>query len=116
MKFTRAKHLVVQFPVNIDLVEKKISFLTFIKTYRERRAEMLLLWNVIRRIKNFKSNDIAVCVGKSRLITSEIEWFATRNANVLDLDEGNIAISHYEQHFKICEANLSSVFEGMEGA
>ena len=66
--------------------------------------------------KNFKANVSAGGTGKSFPITPEIEWLATQTANVLNLDVAGIDLLFDEQHFKICEANSSPGFEGLEGA
>ena len=66
--------------------------------------------------KNFKANVSAGGTGKSFPITPEIEWLATQTANVLNLDVVGIDLLFDEQHFKICEANSSPGFEGLEGA
>ena len=47
-------------------------------------------------------------------ITPEIEWLATQTSNILNLDMAGIDLLFDEDHFKICEANSSPGFEGLE--
>src|SRR5690625_844887 len=47
-------------------------------------------------------------------ITPEIEWLATETSRVLDLDIAGIDLLFDGDHFKICEANSSPGFEGIE--
>lgn len=65
---------------------------------------------------NFKANVSAGGVGKTYPITPEIEWLATQTANVLGLDVAGIDLLFDQEHFKICEANSSPGFEGLESA
>ncbi|WP_105264365.1 ATP-grasp domain-containing protein [Pseudoalteromonas sp. T1lg76] len=65
---------------------------------------------------NFKANVSAGGTGSLYAITPEIEWLATQTANALDLDVAGIDLLFDEQHFKICEANSSPGFEGLEQA
>lgn len=65
---------------------------------------------------NFKANVSIGGTGKSHPITPEIEWLATQTANILGLDVAGIDLLFDEQHFKICEANSSPGFEGLESA
>lgn len=62
----------------------------------------------------FKANMSAGGTGKEHPITPEIEWLATQTSNVLGLDVAGIDLLFDEQHFKVCEANSSPGFEGME--
>lgn len=66
--------------------------------------------------ENFKANVSAGGVGKLYPITPEIEWLATQTANVLGLDVAGIDLLFDQEHFKICEANSSPGFEGLESA
>lgn len=65
---------------------------------------------------NFKANVSAGGSGKPHPITPEIEWLATQTANVLGLDVAGIDLLFDQEHFKICEANSSPGFEGLESA
>lgn len=47
-------------------------------------------------------------------ITPEIEWLATETSRVLNLDIAGIDLLFDGDHFKICEANSSPGFEGIE--
>ncbi|KZN40900.1 ATP-grasp domain-containing protein [Pseudoalteromonas luteoviolacea] len=66
--------------------------------------------------ENFKANVSAGAKGKPHPITPEIEWLATQTANVLGLDVAGIDLLFDQEHFKICEANSSPGFEGLENA
>lgn len=64
---------------------------------------------------NFKANMTAGGAGSEHPITPEIEWLATQTSNVLGLDVAGIDLLFDEQqHFKVCEANSSPGFEGLE--
>lgn len=47
-------------------------------------------------------------------ITPEIEWLATETSRVLELDIAGIDLLFDGEHFKICEANSSPGFQGIE--
>ncbi len=49
-------------------------------------------------------------------ITPEIEWLATQTSNILKLDMAGIDLLFDEDHFKVCEANSSPGFAGLERA
>lgn len=66
--------------------------------------------------ENFKANVSAGGKGKPHPITPEIEWLATQTANVLGLEVAGIDLLFDQEHFKICEANSSPGFEGLESA
>ncbi|NUZ10338.1 RimK family alpha-L-glutamate ligase [Pseudoalteromonas sp. McH1-7] len=66
--------------------------------------------------KNFKANVSLGATGSPHPITPEIEWLATQTANILNLDVAGIDLLFDEEHFKICEANSSPGFEGLEQA
>ncbi|WP_372771179.1 RimK family alpha-L-glutamate ligase [Pseudoalteromonas sp.] len=66
--------------------------------------------------ENFKANVSLGGTGKLYPITPEIEWLATQTANVLGLDVAGIDLLFDQEHFKICEANSSPGFEGLENA
>lgn len=47
-------------------------------------------------------------------MTSEIEWLATETAQIFGLDIAGIDLLFDGEHFKVCEANSSPGFEGIE--
>jgi len=47
-------------------------------------------------------------------VTPEIEWLATQTSLVLGLDVAGIDLLFDGDHFKVCEANSSTGFQGME--
>lgn len=49
-------------------------------------------------------------------ITPEIEWLATQTSNILNLDMAGIDLLFDDGHFKVCEANSSPGFEGLEAS
>jgi len=51
---------------------------------------------------------------KQHEITPEIEWLATQTSQILKLDMAGIDLLFAGDHYKICEANSSPGFEGIE--
>lgn len=47
-------------------------------------------------------------------ITPEIEWLATQTSKVLNLEMAGIDLLFDNDHFKVCEANSSPGFQGLE--
>ena len=47
-------------------------------------------------------------------LTPEMEWLATETSRILNLDIAGIDLLFDGEHFKICEANSSPGFEGIE--
>lgn len=47
-------------------------------------------------------------------VTPEIEWLATETSRILGLDIAGIDLLFDGEHFKVCEANSSPGFEGLE--
>lgn len=47
-------------------------------------------------------------------LTPEVEWLATETSRILNLDIAGIDLLFDGEHFKICEANSSPGFEGIE--
>ena len=47
-------------------------------------------------------------------VTPEIEWLATQTSQLLNLDMAGIDLLFAGDHFKVCEANSSPGFEGIE--
>lgn len=62
----------------------------------------------------FKANYSAGGTVESFEVTPEIEWLATQTASLLGLDFAGVDLLFDGDHYKICEANSSSGFEGME--
>lgn len=63
---------------------------------------------------SFKANVSAGGSAHPFVLTPEIEWLATQTANILDLDVAGIDLLFDNGHYKICEANSSPGFEGLE--
>ena len=63
---------------------------------------------------SFKANVSAGGSARPFQITPEIEWLATQTANILDLDVAGIDLLFDNGHYKICEANSSPGFEGLD--
>lgn len=68
----------------------------------------------INKEGGFKANFSAGGSVEPYEITPEIEWLATQTSNILNLDMAGIDLLFDENHFKICEANSSPGFEGLE--
>lgn len=62
----------------------------------------------------FKANFSAGGTVEPYEITPEVEWLATQTSNILNLDMAGIDLLFDEDHFKVCEANSSPGFEGLE--
>ncbi|MDO9517187.1 MAG: RimK family alpha-L-glutamate ligase [Methanosarcinaceae archaeon] len=63
---------------------------------------------------NFKANFSRGGEVRQFEITAEIEWLATETARIFGLDIAGIDLLFDGDHFKICEANSSPGFEGIE--
>lgn len=63
---------------------------------------------------SFKANYSRGGVVEAYEITPEIEWLALEAARLLNLDIAGIDLLFDGDHFKICEANSSPGFEGLE--
>jgi len=62
----------------------------------------------------FKANFSAGSSVEHFEITPEIEWMATQTSHILGLEIAGIDLLFDGDHYKICEANSSTGFEGME--
>ncbi|MCD4821121.1 MAG: RimK family alpha-L-glutamate ligase [Methanococcoides sp.] len=63
---------------------------------------------------DFKANFSRGGMVRSFEMTPEIEWLATETANVFGLEIAGIDLLFDGEHFKVCEANSSPGFEGVE--
>lgn len=63
---------------------------------------------------SFKANISRGGRGEYFELTPEIEWLATETARLVNLDIAGIDLLFDEQGFKICEANSSPGFKGLE--
>ncbi|MCI5144537.1 MAG: RimK family alpha-L-glutamate ligase [Candidatus Electrothrix sp. AR3] len=71
----------------------------------------------MQRIANkgdFKSNFSSGGKVEQFAITPEIEWMATQTSQILGLDIAGVDLLFDGKHYKVCEANSSTGFEGME--
>ncbi|WP_048601566.1 ATP-grasp domain-containing protein [Rubeoparvulum massiliense] len=64
--------------------------------------------------ENFKANYSRGGLVEPYPITPEIEWLATETSRILNLDIAGIDLLFDGEHFKICEANSSPGFRGIE--
>jgi len=64
----------------------------------------------------FKANFSAGGEVEPYEITPEIEWLASQTSSILNLDMAGIDLLFDNNHFKVCEANSSPGFEGLEQA
>lgn len=62
----------------------------------------------------FKANFSAGGSVEPYPISPEIEWLATQTSQILNLDMAGIDLLFDDDHFKICEANSSPGFQGLE--
>lgn len=62
----------------------------------------------------FKANFSSGGCVEPYAISPEIEWLATQTSKILNLDMAGIDLLFDQDHFKICEANSSPGFEGLE--
>ena len=72
---------------------------------------------VMRRVSangSFKANFSQGANVESYELTPEIEWLASEASRLLGLDVAGIDLLFDGEHFKICEANSSPGFEGVE--
>ncbi|MDA0525026.1 ATP-grasp domain-containing protein [Methanococcoides alaskense] len=63
---------------------------------------------------DFKTNFSRGGLARSFEMTPEIEWLATETASVFGLEIAGIDLLFDGEHFKVCEANSSPGFEGVE--
>lgn len=63
---------------------------------------------------DFKANFSRGGLVRSFEMTPEIEWLATETAKIFGLDIAGIDLLFDGEHFKVCEANSSPGFEGVE--
>ena len=63
---------------------------------------------------SFKANFSCGGEVKEYPVNEEIEWLATESARILDLDITGVDLLFDGEHFKICEANSSPGFKGLE--
>lgn len=63
---------------------------------------------------NFKANFSRGGHVRSYEMTPEIKWLATETARIFDLDIAGIDLLFDGNHYKVCEANSSPGFEGIE--
>ncbi len=63
---------------------------------------------------NFKANFSTGGHVKSYGMTPEIEWLATETARIFNLDIAGIDLLFDGNHFRVCEANSSPGFQGIE--
>lgn len=68
----------------------------------------------ISKDDNFKANFSRGGLVEPFELTPEIEWLATETSRILNLDIAGIDLLFDGEHFKICEANSSPGFEGIE--
>lgn len=62
----------------------------------------------------FKANISSGGKGEQFPVTPEIEWMATQTSQILGLEIAGVDLLFDGNHYKVCEANSSTGFEGME--
>jgi gamma-F420-2:alpha-L-glutamate ligase len=157
------KTMLVKFPIDVNLVEKHLSFPVVVKTLSgsqgsgvflsETKSSFMDLMQLIEAtnktaniilqefISGSKGRDLRVITIGGRVVSSiqriagkgefkanfssggkveefaitpEIEWMATQTSQILGLDIAGVDLLFDGSHYKVCEANSSTGFEGME--
>jgi len=157
------KTIFARYPLNINLIEKVITFPAVVKTIsgtqgsgvflcetKNHLEDLMQLMDTAKTNSNFiiqefihnsRGRDLRVFVVGGRVIAcmeriskdgsfkanfsrggevkeypinEEIEWLATESARILGLDITGIDLLFDGKHFKVCEANSSPGFEGLE--
>ena len=107
----------------IDTAKAQANFIIqeFIQTSKGRDLRVFIVGSRViacmERISkdgNFKANYSRGGEVKSFSVNPEIEWLATESARVLNLDIAGIDLLFDGENFKVCEANSSPGFKGIE--
>lgn len=107
----------------IDTAKTQANFIIqeFIKTSKGRDLRVFIVGNRViacmERISsdgNFKANFSRGGAVRTFAVNPEIEWLATESARVLNLDIAGIDLLFDGENFKVCEANSSPGFKGIE--
>ena len=115
-EFTRLMQLIDAAKTNINIIIQE-----FIQTSHGQDLRVMVIGGraiaAMQRISQkgeFRANISKGGLGKSFPLNSEIEWLATESAKILGLDIAGIDLLFDGDHFKICEANSSPGFTGLE--
>lgn len=115
-KFEDLMQLIESTKSNVNIILQK-----FVQTSKGRDLRVFIIGGRVvacmeRLAKegSFKANFSSGGTVTSYNLTPEIEWLATETARVLNLDIAGIDLLFDGEHFKICEANSSPGFEGIE--
>ena len=107
----------------IDTAKTQANFIIqeFIKTSKGRDLRVFIIGSRViacmERISSdgsFKANYSRGGEARSFPVNQEIEWLATESARVLNLDIAGIDLLFDGENFKVCEANSSPGFKGIE--
>ena len=113
----------------IDLMEiirstkSNVNFILqeFVKTSMGRDLRVIIIggravacMERVAKEGDFKANFSRGGLVRSFEMTPEIEWLATETASVFGLEIAGIDLLFDGEHFKVCEANSSPGFEGVE--
>ncbi len=107
----------------IDTAKTQANFIIqeFIKTSKGRDLRVFIVGSRViacmERISSdgsFKANYSRGGEVRSFPVNPEIEWLATESARVLNLDIAGIDLLFDGENFKVCEANSSPGFKGIE--
>lgn len=118
---TRSKFEDVMELINAYRRNANIILQEFIHTSKGQDLRVLTIGGravaAMRRVSqddNFKANYSRGGRVEAFPLTPEIEWLATETSRVLNLDIAGIDLLFDGDHFKVCEANSSPGFEGLE--
>ncbi len=107
----------------IDTAKTQANFIIqeFIKTSKGRDLRVFIVGSRViacmERISSdgsFKANFSRGGKARAFPVNKEIEWLATESARVLNLDIAGIDLLFDGENFKVCEANSSPGFKGIE--
>ena len=107
----------------IDTAKTQANFIIqeFIKTIKGRVLRVFIVGSRViacmERIAidgSFKANFSRGGQAKEFPVSKEVEWLATESARVLNLDIAGIDLLFDGENFKVCEANSSPGFKGIE--
>ena len=107
----------------IEVTNKTVNIILqeFVSTSRGQDLRVFTLggraiacYKRLNKDGGFKANFSAGGEVEAFEMTPEIEWLATQTSRILNLDLAGIDLLFDHDHFKVCEANSSPGFKGLE--
>nr|WP_269479021.1 hypothetical protein [Methanococcoides burtonii] len=93
----------------------------FVSTSMGRDLRVIIIGGraIARMVRVAKKGDFKDKLSRGGMIrsfemTPEIEWLATESASVFGIEIAGMGLLFDGEHFKVCEANFSPGFEGVE--